>query len=535
MQVDNHSTASMNFETCDINILDSITLEKIFKQLDAKSLLKVSETCQRFEEVFALSKALMRKVKFKISFPEDEDLRKILKGLLACKEHITRDYLNLHVVRLRDNILNHSEDMRETFLSIISKLATTILNLEINNCYLMRYDVTIMLGQFVNLVEMRLENIMFSDDFMPSEIAQEDKLGERLTCPNLRVLRLVQCDFYCLLLLKCHDKLRTLEISIPSYNRADVQELEDFLLKQTELKELTLVSFRFNSSYSTKRLENVKFQLQSLHLKDVNWDISSHCLAFLKSQTKLQSFSLRRFRSWILPKEANFMWFCSAMHHILISNPITTICIDTTMTSAYMKDCEFLRDSCNNKVTQLTYIRDTKDESELFTIFTRLFPRLKSLKFTDGASDNDSAVLQHLHLYKELTKIMIVAKPQLLDSFCKESVENLTSFKFFATNEDKALERLKQLFAGNTKIESITLEIEPLTIEEITELILNFSSTLRKLRIQDLHLNTTEADMFVNNFKKLRHLCSDVATSQDVLKILNNSHVSFRLSNGSRL
>jgi hypothetical protein len=512
------------------NIFDNLTLEKIFKKLDGKSLLKASEACQRFEEILSTSRALMRKIKFKISFPEDEDIKKILKGLVACKEHLTRDYLNLQIVRLRDNILNCSEDMREAFLSIITKLAPTITNLEINNCYLLRYDITLMLGKFENLVVLKLENLMFSDDFMPSEIAAEDQMNSSLTCPNLRVLRLVQCDFYCLLQLKSHSKLHVLEISIPSYNRSDVEELENFLLRQTELRELTLISFRFNSSYSTDRLENVHFQLETLYLKD----ISAHCLAFLKSQTKLQSFSLRRFRSWIQPKEANYMGFCEAMKHILVKNPIKTLCIDTTATAAYIKDSEFLQDMCNKNVTQLTYIRDSIDTSELFTSFMRLFPNVKALNFTDGRNDNDIAVLQNLHLFKSLSKILIIAKPQLLDHFCRSSVENLTSFKFYATNEDKSLDRLKQLFAGNTKIQTITLEIEPLTIEEITELIISFSPTLRKLRIQDLHLNVTEAEMFIQNFPKLRYLCSDVAISQEVLKILNNSHVTFRLSNGSR-
>lgn len=518
-----------------INLFDDSTWIEILNNLDAKSLCSLSLTCKRFEQIFR-SSSLLNKIKFSVVFPEDAEISAIRKGLITCNLFLTRKYLNLKISRLLDHVLNHDDDMRQVFLSIMSKLSKTVINLEINGSRLMRDDSITLMKPFKNLVELKLENLMFQDDFMPSEIGKENQLNLSLSCENLKFLRLIQCDFFCLILLKNHNKLQTLEVSIPSYNRADVEELENFLLKQTELKELKLVSFRFNSSYSSNRLSQVPFQLTSLYLQDVQWDIEGFCTDFLKSQTKLKTFTLRRFRSWLNPRETNFGWFCDAMKHILIKNQLEKVYIDTSVTMCYIKDDEdFLKDLCNNHVTHLTYARCSTDSSDFFKIFSRIFPNVQTFEFTDSQANDDVSILQYLHTFKNLKEIMLVSKPESLDFLESSSIaENLTSFKFYATNETKTIERLKKLFSKNSKLESLTLEIEPLTIEEITELIINFSATLKSLRIQNLHLNITEAQLFVSNFPKLRYLSSDVWCSPDVLTIFNNAHVSFRLSNGSR-
>lgn len=531
----NHNMELMQYNYVDL--LPDTTWLEIFDQLDGNHLLKLTVTCNKFRHLIGNSKRLIKKIKFSINFPEDssEELKNIKKGLETCIKHLTRNYLNLQIMRLRDRILN--KDMRGTFIPIITRLSETVVNLSINNCYLLRDDSIIILSSFKHLTELKLQNLAFSDDFMPSEIVQQNQSSLQLNCPNLRVLRLIQCDFYCLLLLKSHDKLNTLEISIASYERPDVEKLEDFLLKQSNLKDLKLTHFRFNSTYSTERLSNVPFQLESLCLKDVCWDLTDHCQGFIKSQKKLKSFELKIFRQWIYPKEANYSWFCDVMKHILILNPLEKLTIDTCRSSMYFKDTEFLVDMCNKNVKDLTYVVDSTDTSELFKIFTRTFPNTRRFTFVEFPQGrNDLLDLsQNLHLFKELKELSITARPTSLTNFSPFTAENLTTFYFHATNEDKSLERLKQIFSGiSSKINLFGLCIEPLTIEEILEVIVNFSDTLKALSIEDLHLNVTEAELLIQNFPKLRSLTSDVSISQDVLNILTQNHVTFSKGTGSK-
>lgn len=519
-----------------VHLLDEVTWLDILEYLDAASLIKLSLTCNVFRELIGNSRILMKKIKFSINFPEEsgEELKKIKKGLETCSKYLTRNYLNLQIKRLRDKILN--KDMRDIFLSIISQFSVSVTSLEINNCYILRDDIVIILQSFVNLVELKLENLAFSDDLMPSEIVQQNLSSQSISCPNLKTLHLIQCDFYCLLLLRSHENLQSLEISLASYNRSDVEKLEDFLLKQSNLKNLKLTAFRFNSTYSSDRLSKVPFQLEYLYLKEVYWDIKNHCSLFLESQKKLKHVELKRIRQWILPKESNYRWFCDIMKHVLIYNRLERLVIDTSFSSAYMKDCDFLVDMCNKNVKHLTYIRDSSDTSELFLIFARIFPSTQNFVFVDFPQERTSSldIIENLHLFKDLMDLSITTKPGSLANFPQTTAENLTSFYFYATNEDKSLERLKQIFSGKSKIENFGLNIESLTVEEIIELIVHFSATLRSLSIMDLYLNQTEAELFIRNFPNLRHLTSDMSISQDVLNILKDKNITFSKCNGKK-
>ncbi|KAL7043788.1 hypothetical protein ACKWTF_001666 [Chironomus riparius] len=525
-----------NLELDFVNKLDETTWLDIFEYLDGQNLIILSITCEKFRELIGNSRVLMRKIKFSINFPEEsgEELKKIKKGLETCSKYLTRNYLNLQIKRLKDKILN--KDMRDIFMSIISQFAVTVTSLEINNCYLLRDDIVTILQSFKNLVELKLENLAFSDDLMPSEIVQLNQSSQSISCPKLKTLHLIQCDFYCLLLLRSHDSLHTLEISMASYNRSDVEKLEDFLLKQSNLKDFKLTHFRFNSSYSSNRLSKIPFQLEKLYLKDVYWDIKDHCSLFLESQKKLKHLELKRIRQWILPKESNYRWFCDIMKHVLIYNRLEKLVIDTSLSSAYMKDCDFLVDVCNKNVKHLTYIRDSSDTSELFLIFARLFPNSQTIVFIDFPQERSSSldIIGNLNLFKDLKDLSITTKPGSLANFPQTTAENLTAFYFYATNEDKSLERLKQIFSGKSKIQHFGINIESLTVEEIIELIVHFSSTLKKLSIMDLYLNQTEAELFIRNFPNLRYLTSDMSISQDVLNILKDHNITFNKCNGKK-
>lgn len=255
---------------------DKTTLAEIFSYLDVTSLLNICETTPEFNEIVSSSKNLMKRINFNIQLLDDhaDALRANHKQLTDYDKTISRNYQNLKVINLKENLIDNRKSMKKLFGSILDKFASSVTSLHIVDCYMGRTDIINALRKFPHLTELELKNVMFSDDFSPSELAQENADEFALSFPKLKSFRLVSTDFFCFLLIKSHKSLEVFEMSSPIYTRSDVEELENFLLNQSLLKVLNLISFRFNSTYSTNRLSEVPFQLSTLILDDVVWDIS---------------------------------------------------------------------------------------------------------------------------------------------------------------------------------------------------------------------------------------------------------------------
>lgn len=434
---------------------------------------------------------------------------------------MTRPYQNLEILRLRDQYLSNDDGLADNFFSLIEKLAVFVKVLKIENCHILRQDLVSLMLPFTQLRECSFSNLLLSDDFLHEEIE------DTVSCQNLKTLRLGQCDFFCLLLFKSYDKLESLVILDPAYNRTDVELLEDFLLQQTKLKELVLKEFRFNSTYSTDRLARVPFQLEKLSLYGTYWDIPDHYALFVKSQTKLKCLELAGFRC-IHPYADNHIWFSSVMKHFFTRNPdLTSLKIDTKYSAMpLIKDEEFLPGVFNNKLQHLTFFRDTGDKSEFFKIFKRIFPKVQSLTYIDFSLDS-SLSLENLQHFKHLESLKLKITPKSLTNLRLGS--KLLSFKYSAINEDKSSEKLTEFFVQNSTIKNVSLNIEPLTVEEITEMVLSLSSSLESLSISDLHLNPTEAELLSENFKSLKTIRSDFPINSEIIPILKTSNIRFKI------
>lgn len=512
---------------------DKTTLAEIFSYLDVKSLLNICETSQQFHEIVQSSKNLMKKIKLTIKLLDvhDDTLKANQKQLTDYDKIISRKYQNLKVVSLKENLIDNRKSLKKLFVSIVDKVAPTVKSLHIVDCYMARTDVINALKKFPNLVELKLENVMFSDDFSPSELAQENADEFALTFPQLKSFRLISTDFFCFLLIKSHTTMEVFELSSPIYTRTDVEELESFLLNQRNLKVLKLRSFRFNSTYSTNRFSEVPFQLTTLVLDDTVWDIADHCMLFVRSQRNLKHFGLRYFQRWISPREEKFLWFCDIMKHVLVQNrQLESVAWNEFGAFSYLKDSEFLAGECNKNLKSLQYVRcRTSEASEFLTISARLFPNIERISLSIQSTD-PADILQRLGNFSHLKSISITCKTANLGFLPSEIMENVTTFKFVCTDELKASILLKSnILRHNTKIQHLYLNIEPLTIEEITDLIWTFASTLKSLSIFNLYLNSTEAEMLTQNFPQLRFVSSDIKPPVEVCKILNESNIDFKV------
>lgn len=488
-------------------------------------MLAATECCQKFSQIFSSSTKLLSKVKVSLKFPETETDDELAQTDARLRDYhqLNRRYQQVEIVRFRDSYLNRSVKMRNNFTNLIARLSPSVKVLKIDNCHILRNDLVSLLVSFEVLRECYLTNLMLADD-----LAEPDNENFNVVWLNLKQLHLKNCDFFCLLLFKSNDNLESLEICNPAYVRTDVEELENFLLKQTNLKSLKLREFRFNSTYSTGRLGSVPFQLENLSLNNVIWDIVEHCEAFMKSQKSLRKLELKSFHKWITPYESNFLWFSSVMRHFFTCNPrLTSLTIDTKFSFLQnLKDNEFLTDVINNKIEEIIYCKSGEDKTELLKIFTRMFPKVKSLLFINNSRDS-SGLLQHIQLFKELEVLKLMVTPKSLVNF-QLGTNKLVNFKFRALNEEKSCDKLIDIFTQNPSLQIVSLSIEPLTIEEITEILICLGSTLESLNITDLHLNPTEAELFTQNFPRLQHIRSDYrGLSKDVIDILANANIKF--------
>jgi len=488
----------------------------IFDCMDNDSRLKSAEASKLMSFIFD-SPSNLKKISLKLPFPEPGEpvhaFKKKFKELAA-----PRYYQHLNIFKLKNQHLEDRE-MRSRFFTLISRLASSLKSLKIENCNILRHDIIALLTPLERLNECILSNIMMFDDLPPT--AAED--ATTLSCDGLKTLRLSQCDFFCFMLYKLHEKLERLEIREPSYSRPDVVELENFLLKQNRLKELKLKSIRFNNSYSTNRLANVPFQLDTLSLIDVTWDMNEQATGFLTSQRQLKELELKSFNSWVSPRESKFTWFCNRMQHLLSIPTLRRLTIGTRQAFIYdFKNDEFLPGLTNPGVTSLTYLTDTTDRSEFMQIFVRMFPNISSFTFVDNNPNTTSLSL--CSSWKQLNELDVRVYPRTLTNLPLTDYD-LKSFKFSAINEEKCSEILKTIFIAHPNIKTLSLDIEPLTVEEITDLLLPLSASLEHLEIKDLHLNPTEAELFCENFLKLRKIKTDRSFTAEVLTILNSHNI----------
>lgn len=487
--------------------------------------MQVSECCQRFEEIFSGSLKLLEKVTVMVNFPDNQidsgTQLKELKNRIKGHDQLTRRYQRLKLARLRDEYLSENDKNYSDFTRLIKKLAQSVRFLDIVQTHILRTDLIDLLLPFKHLQKCCLSNLMFFDDVVPADTDDE------ILCPNLRKLQLIQCDFFCLLLFKSCKNLQHLEISDPSYVRSDVEELENFLLKQKDLKELRLMNFRFNSTYSSNRLAKVPFQLDNLVLKNVYWDITENCEQFLTSQRNLKKLELRAFHKWITPFASNYMWFSSVLTHLFSKNSqLTSVAFDTMfVTLKTLSDEEFLPGVVNKSVVELEYVRGRDDESELLKSFSRIFPNVQRLKFRDFTGDSVSA-LQQVQNFPALESLDLTLDPKFLHDF-RIASRSLQSFSFCASNENKSADKLTDIFAQNSNMRDLSLNIEPLTVEEITEITIPLAATLETLSISDLHLNPAEAELISCNFPKLRTLRSDRRLNRDIVAILRQANINF--------
>lgn len=493
-----------------IGKLPTEILEHIFSSLDVKSLLQCSLVCQNFFELTKSSK-ISEKMKLSLNFDcEEEKLDEMVELMKSDKENLLRGYKHIEVIKFRDAYLE--DDIQETFSDFLLSIGSSLTSLKLFECEMDRDLIVNMFGNLQNLEELTVDSVEL--EVHGAAMIDEEDTADFPAMKKLRKFHLISSDFFFLMLIGTCDLLHELTIDNPSFSRTDIEKLEDFILKQSELRNLIMKSIRFNSSYSTSRLSNVPFQLSQLELRNVSWDIAEHAEGFLKSQRNLdklviysRNLTFKQFKSMM---ERNRKLRCLEIGEPLLVDGDS---FNALMMPGTLEELRFEWTSdfyakllSNSHNLKKLYVHVNSHRNDATS--QELIPAINNLKNLDTLELKTSNL--------EVEKIML---PKLR----KVSLELNGITKIIAT--------LHQFFSNHSEIRHVELNIHPVSSEQLSFL----PPKIESLTMQNLEIVSEDCvDKIAATIPELKVLriedAFDRASSdQNITKKMKKHGIDFKI------
>lgn len=411
-----------------LNYLPENIWIEILMFLDVHSLLRITETCQQFANLFVGSRKLRDKIRIKVNINEEVSLQ--LQILMSSQ----RTYRNL-CIECDETIFNTTNQQFEGYIldMIRNQFGETITNLKLKNVYMKMSSIIKLLQSFVNLKSCLLEKILISDHSNFYYNSMEERDHEILKTniflfAKLNDLIIRKTDFFCFYFFQNANCLKKLIVDDLVFDKIDVRHFENFLMTQTNLKELRLRKFRGNYVFQTGLLASPPFQLETLTLNSVYWNDKERAAAFFKSQRNIKTFEIALKNRWYVRWD-ELMWFDDILQQIFVNNKYLEKVVISTMEKHgyYIKSTDFLKDIECPAVSSLTYYKGRNDETTaLMESFVKIFPNVKHFKF-DTNSEIRTLDLSFLSSWKNLESLAIKEDLSYLRNIHSP---NLTSFEY---------------------------------------------------------------------------------------------------------
>lgn len=424
---------------------ESVWME-IFIYLDVQSLLRITETCRRFANIFISSSKLRDKVRIKVNINEN------VPSQLRILMNSQRIYRNLFL-GCDETIFNRTDPQLEgdTLRAIGNLFGENVTSLKLKNFYTKMNSLIDLLKTFVNLRSCVLEKILMNDHsnfhYNSQLTASESEILRTNSFPftKLEELVILRSDFFCFYFFQNANRLKKLVVNDLGFDIIDSTHFENFLMKQTGLKELRLRKFRDNNIFKTRQLATAPFQLETLAMNSVYWHDKDNGTAFFKNQRNIKTFELALKNRWNFRCD-EMLWFNDILKHIFTSSKdLKTITISTMEKHGFnMESCDFLDGIVCPTVNRLNYYKGSNDETTaLMEIFVKLFPNVKHFTFNVDAHIR-TVDLSLLSSWKQLESLVIkedlhclkdIYSPNLisfelepLGPYSDESIKNVTNF-----------------------------------------------------------------------------------------------------------
>lgn len=411
-----------------LNYLPESVWIEILMFLDAHSLLRITETCQQFANLFVGSRKLRDKIRIKVNINDEIALQ------LQVLMYSQRTYRNL-LIECDETIFDRTNQQLEGYIlnTIRNLFGESITDLKLKNIYMKMNSIIKLLQSFVTLKCCTLEKILMSDHshFYYNSMDERDHdilKSNFFPFAKLKELTIRKTDFFCFYFFQNAHCLKKLVVDDLVFDKIDVRHFENFLMLQMDLKELQLRKFRGNYIFQTSLLSSPPFQLETLSMNCVYWIDKDRGFAFFKSQRNIKAFEIAIKNRWYVRWD-ELMWFNDILRHVFNHNKyLEKVVISTMEKHGYdIKSTDFLKGIICPKVIHLTYNKGRDDETTaLMETFINIFPNVKHFTFNTN-SDIRTLDLSFLSSWKNLESLAIKEDIYYLRDIY---APNLTSFTY---------------------------------------------------------------------------------------------------------
>ncbi|CAO1316172.1 unnamed protein product [Diamesa serratosioi] len=291
----------------DLLSLPDEVLESILDYLDVTSLLLSTGACSKLNNLISESPRIIKKLTLKIdenqkdrNHSDDEENDQSL-SLLNDAALINSQTVICSVLKSRRKykkiVISHpfgNKKTREQVKQILILFSKSVqeLTFMVDDSFTKKEIIEI-LNSCVNLKKCTLDFIYFKKD---------DDEFESPKLPKMEELIIIIEEPKLYGIFSCCNKLKKLYVSETHSNTENAgngQLLEEFLAKQQQLVDFTLIKEETYKMFSTNLLSHINFNLQRLELKgDISFVDSDNALKFFKTQTQLKEIDIHLDQDW---------------------------------------------------------------------------------------------------------------------------------------------------------------------------------------------------------------------------------------------
>lgn len=394
--------------------------ESILDYFDVKNLLAVALTCSKLNNLILETPRIIKKLTLYIDEnqkdrnhsddEEDDEKLVILNQARLVNSQIVISSVLKSKRQYKNIVVSHPFRNIETRKQVIE-----ILNLFSKSVQQLTFmvDDSFTKKEIIEILKPCDDLRKCTFDFMYFD-EQDDDEFESPRLPRMEEVAIIIEEPKLYGVLSCCDKLKKLYVSethSQTDNAGNGHLLEEFLVKQHHLADLTIIKEEKYTMFSTKLLSQCNFNLQRLVLKgEISFADSDNALEFFQTQTQLKDVEIHFDPDWngnLTTKDI--------LKHIFMNKDLQKLSV--TSTDYIMKNFDFLFYVINEKVESL------KCESQFITAFAKIFPNVKCLNYV-GLDTEDNNV----HMINEFKHLKILE----IENLNVESMNHIhvTSKKF---------------------------------------------------------------------------------------------------------
>lgn len=472
--------------------------EKILSYLDGKSLIRVSETCLKLNEVVDLNRKLIDKLWLKLYVNDSsaENFSEVLKVI----KNSRREYKQLFIHYVMSQWFEN-----ELFVEVLQQLGRSVKALATDSVkFRTRKDLVNTLRLFPHLRRLQIKLVTVEE-----QEPEKQYLKEFVHLPHLADLYMVEYyPWLCDVLSPCVN-IKRLESYIVKWTERDPVPFENFLFKQKSLQKLRLGIFRQGRLFKDDRSGEIKFQLQKLLLNGAFFYCREHIFNFIKTQRKLKKLQINLSNEYERKLDRT-LFFNGIMVFVLTEMPeLSSLSINQERFKFPDFDFIFALPQ-NNKIVSLRIEGEAVDVFQ--ALITSVLPNIKKLSYEANlfpTSVPNSAIINQMQNLETL----------ILDKFFIESLQEihieggkLKTFEFIARWMSEDFEQSLRIFlerhSSLTRLRIGVIKFLAnlfVTMEMCEDIVTNLIQ-LKSLNIQNFEDINAEASYLANNLNSLQLL-----------------------------